>query len=73
MEDILGPIDEIVLKSPKAEFQMRLRLGDDGSLYATLLRRLGDGRYEQPQGVGPARLARVSTGPRGEITGLFST
>jgi hypothetical protein len=72
MEEVLGPIDAIVLGSPKGEFRVRIELRDDGSLYATLLLRRGENRYEPEPGVDPARLALVRRGPRGQIT-QFST
>jgi hypothetical protein len=67
MEEVLGPIDAIVLRSPNREFQVRLFVGDDGSLNASLLLRRKNNKYEPQQGVSPARLALVRRGPQGEI------
>jgi hypothetical protein len=67
MEDALGPIDEIVLRSRNGEFQVRIYLEDDGSLNANLLVRSDKDKYETQPGVTPARLALIRRGPRGEI------
>ncbi|MDO8433851.1 MAG: hypothetical protein Q7S58_15730 [Candidatus Binatus sp.] len=67
MTDILGPVDEIVLRSPNGEFRVSLQLGDDGSLYATLLVHAGEEKYEPPQGISAARLAMVRRGPKNQI------
>ncbi len=73
MEDVICPVDGIVLQSPNAKFRVALRLGDDGGLCATLLQRLDDGKYEPPQGVVPAKLTRISRGPGGEIASYFGS
>jgi hypothetical protein len=67
MEQVLGPIDAILLTSPNGKFQVKLAVGDDGSLRAALLVRGSNENYEPPQGVGQAGLAIVRRGPGGDI------
>lgn len=67
MEQVLGPMDAILLRSPKGEFQVRLYVGDDGSLYADLFFRKGEDKYETQPGISAARLALVRRGARGEV------
>jgi hypothetical protein len=66
MEQVLGPMDAILLRSPNGQYQVRLYLGDDGFLYADLFFRKEEDRYEPQPGVGPARLAHVDRGPDGK-------
>jgi hypothetical protein len=61
--EILGPIDAILLASPNGKFQVKLAVGDDGSLRAALFVRGENDNYEPPQGVGQAGLAIVRRGP----------
>jgi hypothetical protein len=67
MEEVLGPIDAILLGSPNGKFQVRLYVGDDGALYGDLLVRGDNDKYEPQRGIGPAGLAIVRRGPRGDI------
>jgi hypothetical protein len=70
MDEVLGPIDAILLGSPNGKFQVRLCVGDDGHLYAELLVREENDKFEGQRGVAPARLAIVQHGQRGEIVGF---
>ena len=72
MEKVLAPVNAILLQSPDGKFQVKLYLGDDGSLYAQLSVRKADGRYEPAPSVSPAKLARAARSPSGEII-QFST
>ncbi len=66
-EVLLGPIDGILLGSPNGKFQVKLAVGDDGSLRADLLVRREDDKYGPQQGISAVGLAIVRRDPRGEI------